>query len=321
MTFTLIGKGGSDRRYYRVDNHDRTAVLLECPRTDPDYQRQIVYSRFFADHSVPVPALLAEEPDAGAHSVSLKNGMLYALFEDLGDVSLYSRIKCARDPRDVEDLYKKTLDLLVALHTVATDSAQNCPPPNFRLFGYDHLRWETNYFIEQFVYGTRGIVLKDEDLLKGEFDRLAREADAAPKTIVHRDFQSQNVMVTEGDTPRLIDYQGARIGPQAYDLVSLLWDPYMRLDDKMRQQLMSYYIDKISLYRRGLFDEAAFRRSVVPCRLQRHMQALGAYGFLSKEKGKKYFLKYVPVALSYLHEETEGVRHEYPALCRLVEKL
>jgi len=48
------------------------------------------------------------------------------------------------------------------------------------------------------------------------------------------------------------------------------------------------------------------------------MQALGAYGFLSVVKGKKYFLKHVPEALRMLKDETATVKNEYPVLYRLI---
>jgi hypothetical protein len=51
------------------------------------------------------------------------------------------------------------------------------------------------------------------------------------------------------------------------------------------------------------------------------MQALGAYGFLSVVKGKKYFLKHIPEALRLLKEETAAVKEEYPELSRLVHGL
>ncbi len=80
----LIGLGGSDRRYFRVRNDGKTAVLMECGSDDPDYERHLVYTRFFADHSVPVPGLIAAEA-----------GTKRALFKDLGDTSLYSYMKLA----------------------------------------------------------------------------------------------------------------------------------------------------------------------------------------------------------------------------------
>jgi aminoglycoside/choline kinase family phosphotransferase len=71
----------------------------------------------------------------------------------------------------------------------------------------------------------------------------------------------------------------------------------------------------------GAFAEDRFLDSLVPCRLQRHMQALGAYGFLAKVKGKRYFLKHVPEALRLLAQDVAEARHDYPELARLIASL
>jgi len=129
---------------------------------------------------------------------------------------------------------------------------------------------------------------------------------------------------------RIIDYQGARIGPPAYDVVSLLWDPYYSIDAGIRKGLLEYYVSEIA--KRGLFsidtgtgqttfDHSQFRESLIVCRLQRHMQALGAYGFLSTLKGKKYFLKYIPEGLRLLKEDILIVKNEYPELYKLIMML
>jgi aminoglycoside/choline kinase family phosphotransferase len=110
------------------------------------------------------------------------------------------------------------------------------------------------------------------------------------------------------------------MAPPAYDIASILWDPYYRLEDGMRERLLSYYIQKMQK-ETNEFDGTAFRGSLIYCRLQRHMQALGAYGFLSVVKGKKYFLKHVPEALRLLKDEAAMARHEYPALHHLVHGL
>ncbi|HBU05700.1 MAG TPA: hypothetical protein DEA95_03780 [Nitrospiraceae bacterium] len=113
--------------------------------------------------------------------------------------------------------------------------------------------------------------------------------------------------------PRLIDYQGARIGPPAYDIASILWDPYYRLEDGMRERLLEYYSGEMAKHHRPIPLE-----SVIMCRLQRHMQALGAYGFLSAVKGKKYFLKYIPEGIWLLKEDVALVKNDYPVLYGLV---
>ncbi|MEK7196485.1 MAG: phosphotransferase, partial [Nitrospirota bacterium] len=140
-------------------------------------------------------------------------------------------------------------------------------------------------------------------------------ADSYPKTIIHRDFQSQNIMIHKG-SPGLIDFQGARMGLPAYDIASILWDPYYRLEDDMRERLLEYYLNRIKNSASPLHPF-----SILPCRLQRHMQALGAYGFLSSVIGKKYFLKHIPEGLRLLKEDVTLVKDDYPELYALVIKL
>jgi aminoglycoside/choline kinase family phosphotransferase len=187
-----------------------------------------------------------------------------------------------------------------------------------RIFDYDYLRWETGYFLEQFILGLKNISPDDQKSLEQEFHQLARKVDAYPKSVIHRDFQCQNIMVTPNSVPRVIDFQGARMAPAAYDVASILWDPYYRIDDGMRARLVNYYLDEMKHHSKG-FNEALFLESLVPCRLQRHMQALGAYGFLSMVKGKKYFLKHIPEAVRLLKEETVAAQEDYPELFRMVD--
>ena len=97
--------------------------------------------------------------------------------------------------------------------------------------------------------------------------------------------------------PRVIDYQGMRIGPPAYDIASILWDPYYPLDDNIRERLLEYYINRMTSFHSPIhpFTHSPIDpETLTICRLQRHMQALGAYGFLSAVKGKRYFLEAYP---------------------------
>jgi len=296
----LIGTGGSDRKYYRIKKDGKTAALMECRKDDIDFERHIEYTKFLSRYSIPVPELLEAKKDE-----------MQAVFEDLGDVSLYNWLKCRREPEQIEAMYRKVLDIAISIHTKAAANISECPMLKSRVFDYEHFRWETSYFMERFVEGIRGIKIKNIAALDDEFHRLAQKADSFPKTIIHRDFQSQNIMMHKG-IPRLIDYQGARIGPSAYDVASILWDPYCRLEDDMRERLSEYYLE-----RRKDADSPIHRFTNSPlllCRLQRHMQALGAYGFLSAVKGKKYFLKYVPEGIRLLKEDAALVKNDYPEL-------
>jgi aminoglycoside/choline kinase family phosphotransferase len=262
-----------------------------------------------ASHSIPVPGLLASD-----------HGSRRALFEDLGDTSLYSYLKMPHDKEHIEDLYRSVLEILVKLHSRVSEHVPECPLLQARIFDYNYLRWETGYFLERFVLGLRSMALPDRAVLEEEFHRLAQRVDAFPKGVIHRDFQCQNIMITGGGMPRVIDFQGARMAPAAYDVASILWDPYHRLGDGMRERLIGYYTDEMKKASAG-FDERTFLDSLIPCRLQRHMQALGAYGFLSAVKGKKYFEKHIPEALRLLKEETSAIKSDYPELHRLVKSL
>ena len=304
---TLIGVGGSERRYFRVRHDGRTAVMMECRPDDPDFERHLVYTEFFAHHAVPVPALLATD------HVSKR-----ALFEDLGDTQLYAYLKLSHDRARIEHLYRSVLQGLVTLHATATQHVDKCPPLRTRIFDYDYLRWETTYFLDRFVRGLCKREIENRPALDEELHRLATRVDGVAKTIIHRDFQCQNIMIHAG-VPRFIDYQGARMAPPAYDVASVLWDPYYRLDDGVRERLLGSYVSEMTTA--TAFDARSFMQSLIPCRLQRHMQALGAYGFLSAVKGKKYFLKHVPEALRLLKAEGAEVRQEYPELARLIARL
>lgn len=303
----LIGSGGSDRAYYRIQAHNNTAILMKCTDADPDYERHLMFTSFFGQYDVPVPELIAADP--GNH---------LGLFEDIGDTSLFTWLQCKKHPEVVELMYRKIIDILVVLHARVTEKSGECPELHNRLFDFEHLRWETAYFVEQFVRGVRGLTPPDERRLDEECNLLARTVDAFAKSIIHRDFQSQNIMITSTDDIRILDYQGARMGPPAYDLASLLWDPYCRLQDDMRMSLIDYYLKKMNTALDDRFDEDAFKQSLLPCRLQRHMQALGAYGFLSLVKGKTHFMNYVPRALAYLLDEIASVTEIYPELHKLV---
>ncbi len=313
----LIGTGGSDRKYYRIKKDGKTAVLMECRKDDPDFERHIEYTRFLSRYAIPVPDLL-----------EVKSEKMQAVLEDLGDISLYSWLKCHRNEEEIEDMYKNVLDIAVMIHANVAEHLAECPLLQNRVFDYEHFRWETEYFIERFVKEIKKNETENLTALQDEFHSLAYKADSLPKTIIHRDFQSQNIMITKG-RPRLIDYQGMRIGPLAYDIASILWDPYYRLKDDMRERLLEYYINKMAdIHSSNLSftnspihlstNSPIYPESIILCRLQRHMQALGAYGFLSAVKGKKYFLKHIPEGLRLLKEDVSILRSEYPELHKLV---
>jgi N-acetylmuramate 1-kinase len=166
-------------------------------------------------------------------------------------------------------------------------------PPEFNATLY---RWEQNYFFENClgrIFGLKERRLRELASLPA-LEEIADRLAAMPRVLVHRDFQSQNIIVRGGHA-FFIDFQGMRPGLAEYDLASLLFDPYVRLSPAEREELYSYYIE-----RRGLSTTRQMRETLRLCAMQRLMQALGAYGFLGLVKGSQHFLAHVPAALHSL---------------------
>ncbi len=116
------------------------------------------------------------------------------------------------------------------------------------------------------------------------------------RSLIHRDLQSQNVMIRNGE-PFLIDFQGMRFGSPFYDLGSLLCDPYVNFPNGERDELLFFYygLSKWNL------DWTTFQNTFWEASAQRLMQALGAYGFLGQKKGLKAYLEHIPAGLHNLH--------------------
>jgi hypothetical protein len=113
--------------------------------------------------------------------------------------------------------------------------------------------------------------------------------------LVHRDFQSQNIIIWDEEA-YLIDFQGMRPGLPQYDLASLLFDPYVTLADEERAHLLRYYYERND--HGWTFPE--FERVYLECGIQRLMQALGAYGVIGILREKKEFLRHIQPAIKRL---------------------
>jgi aminoglycoside/choline kinase family phosphotransferase len=168
-------------------------------------------------------------------------------------------------------------------------------------FNFALYRWEQRYFFNNCL----GRYFKVSDSQRKELAALPRLREIAkhlasfPRVLVHRDFQSQNIIIQNGQA-NLIDFQGMRPGLAEYDLASVLFDPYVELSGAERSELVSYYRQKQPDNGRavhGQLDDA-----LRLCAMQRLMQALGAYGFLGLVRGHDHFLQYIPRAVHSLRD-------------------
>jgi aminoglycoside/choline kinase family phosphotransferase len=288
---TLEGRG-SDRTFFRLKwNRNDSAILIHYnpKREENTYYADI--ATFLRNIDVPAPQLIRHDP---------ANSLI--VMEDLGDMDLWSLRKTPWETRRV--LYQKTLTIVHRLHCFPE---KDFPSARVRLmdgFGPDLYRWERNYFRDHFVRNVCGIKLESsfESELETELFSLAERLSGTKRSLVHRDLQSQNVMILDKE-PFLIDFQGMRFGSPFYDLGSLLCDPYVNFPDGERKELLSFYF-RLSTWD---LDWAAFQNTFWEASAQRLMQALGAYGFLGLKKGLKAFLEHIPAGLLNLHHAASHV--------------
>ena len=276
---------GSDRCFYRVSSGSRTALLVQG-RDRAENRSYELIGRHLWSLNQAGPEFLAVDQEHGLF-----------LIEDLGNSSLQN-VACTLDFSGRVEMYQRVISLMANVHQKGKKGFD--PKWCYQTPRYDRaliLDRETGYFTAQFLRGDLGLTLPVRRLTP-EFEALADAAlHETEAVLMHRDFQSRNVMIKQG-RPRLIDFQGARLGPPGYDLASLLYDPYTDLSEPFREEMRSYYI-QLRTGKPG-FDPAAFTASyhfLAVCRL---LQVLGAYGFLSRIKGKPLFRQYIPPAVRSL---------------------
>lgn len=294
---------GSARRFFRVQGAGRTYVLLVGP--DPAENAATVrIARHLDERAIRVPRVYGVDEARG-----------WILLEDLGDRSLFGAL---REPgADPFTLYDPVLELLARMQVLGGEGFDLgvgfAPAP----YGPQLMvEAEGLYFAREFAEGVLGLEVPPG--YRGELGRLAALGASAPSGFfLHRDFQSRNVQLTP-EGPALIDFQGARPGPLAYDAAALILDPYAAHPPPLRRRLLARYQEHLARLgaaggwtEDGWFALGAFRL----------LQALGAFGKLGGRLGKPGFLEHAGAALRTLEEHLgERGRPEFPGLDGLVTR-
>jgi aminoglycoside/choline kinase family phosphotransferase len=284
LTLEPLEKGGSDRKFYRVAAPGcESLIFVQYGRVREENSHYVEIGGFLAEAGVRVPAMLLHEEAEGR-----------IWMEDLGDTDLWA---CRKRPWDERrGLYEATLREVRRLHTAAARLPEALSVLHLQPAFDEHLyRWEQQYFFTHCLCRHLGVEQAPGVVT---LENMASELAGLQRVLVHRDFQSQNIVVKAG-VPCLIDFQGLRFGLPQYDLASLLLDPYVDLSEQEQRALLAYYIGLAQADGESV-DEALFERTYWRCAAQRLMQALGAYGFLGHERGRADFLAHIPVALPRL---------------------
>lgn len=291
-TAILLGPRGSARAFTRVRDGKRTGILIHYDPSRVENPLYVGHARFLAAAGFPVPKIIGDDPKR-----------CVTLLEDLGDDSILVRHHGA-DETTLERVYRKTLDAVLVLHGEASRRARKKKlhmVPSFRPRLY---QWERDYFAEHMLQKRLGLSADVIAPIKNDLKKIGVKLFHAPLVVVHRDLQSSNVILKNGK-PVFIDFQGMRWGPAAYDLASLLADPYMELSESLQMRLLDYYAAKCGDPTvRDLFWLAV---------IQRLSQALGAFAKLGALKGTEGFANHIPAAFRMMRRALSHVSG-YPHL-------
>ena len=275
-----VAKGASTHAFYRFSKGGEKLVgcfYSDLPRENFLYAP---IAEFLYSCGVPVPKILFH--DAHKKIIVMED----AGARDIGELQA----------EEMRGAYFAALRAAKILHTKASEKfAANpielCPP-----FDADLYRWEQDYFYRECAQGVFGINIPRPD---SDFEDLTRRLLDFPRRLLFRDFQSQNIMVSEGGDIRVIDFQGMRLGNPFYDVASLLFDPYVeKLGGEFVDDALGEYLDFLPDASFPGFAES--REMLNIAGVERLLQALGAYGFLSAKKGKTGYAKYFAPAAANL---------------------
>ncbi len=305
----LIQKGGSDRHYYRVTaggrfRGPRTCILMVYTDRRPDNKSFFAATEVLHQQGVRAPRLYFHDP---LHKL--------AWMEDLGTVDLWEfrhHPAAERLP-----LYQDALAQVAKIHSLKWEhipsSLRNHLQPGFDETLYI---WEQDYFFNHFAKNFSALNPHQLHQIhhQRDFPELASALAAMPRFMVHRDFQSQNVIVRNQEAI-LIDYQGLRPGRPEYDVASLLYDPYATLTEEERDDLFAHYLEVRTADDQWDTNQEIF--ASLCC--QRLMQALGAYGFLGLQQGKSAFLAHIPQAVANLQQVLTNFPSLLPGLSDVLE--
>jgi len=286
-TETLVGEA-SNRAYSRfhlVDGSCRVAALLPEP-FEPASLPFLNVRELFAAIPLRVPEVFVTDGP---------NGVL--LLEDLGDALLQDAVEGA-SPSDKAGLYREALEMLARLQLRGAE----LDSPRFSAFQVafdaEKFRWELDFFQAHFLEGLLGASLDDAEraVLDRDFARIASELASAPFVLCHRDFHARNLMLFEGELA-VIDFQDARKGPAAYDVVSLLSDSYVSHEPDFVEEMVDFFEQRTKQSISESYDIAA---------LQRNIKALGTFGYQIARRDNAVYRRYLAQTVSLVDRNLSG---------------
>jgi len=273
-----------------VDDGAASWIVMDAPPAQEDVLPWLDIGARLRGAGLHAPEVFAADLEQG-----------FVLMEDLGVRTYLPEL----NETSVDALYGDALDALLRMQRGV--SADGLP-----VFDATRTIPEMELLPEWFLQRHLGCTPEcdDWDIIEAAFRLIAEAADAQPRRFMHRDYHSRNLLIAERNNPAIIDFQGAMLGPIAYDLASLLRDCYIawpieRVDawvEDFRQRLVAERIVDV--------PGARFRRWFDLIGLQRHIKVLGIFCRLWYRDGKRGYLADLPRVLDYVI----GIAELYPEL-------
>ncbi|MDP1026319.1 phosphotransferase [Sphingomonas sp. KR1UV-12] len=273
-TVLPLAGDASFRRYFRIVDGGRTAVLMDAPPPEEDTRPFVAMARWLADAGFLAPEI-----------IGLDEGQGLVLLTDLGDVRFRETVDAGADEEDA--LYARAVDLLVDL----------AKRPAAAVAPYDRavLHREAGLFVEWYCPAV-GIV-PDLDGYRAAWDAVFDHALASEPVTVLRDYHAENLMLV-GPERRLglLDFQDALAGHPAYDLVSLLQDARRDVDPALEAAMLERY-------RTATGEGGAFMAAYHVLGAQRNAKIVGIFTRLWRRDGKPRYPTLCPRVWRYLERD------------------
>ena len=273
-TIIPVAGDASFRRYFRVTEAGRSAILMDAPPPQEDPRPFLDIARWLTERGFAAPAIHAEDLDQGL-----------VLLEDFGDIRMRETIDEDRG-REIT-LYRSAIDILVRLQR--EDAA---PVPRYDLAV---LHREANLLTEWYCPAVG--VTPDQAAYDQAWDAVLASTLHGTMVTVLRDYHAENLMLLgDDDALGLLDFQDALAGHPAYDLVSLLQDARRDVDPAVEAEMLAYYGT-------GTDADAAFVDAYHILGAQRNAKILGIFTRLWQRDGKTRYAALCPRVWRYLERD------------------
>lgn len=305
----VLPQSGSDRRYFRLYDERGNTVIATVGANIPENETFLYFSQTFYSKCLPVPQVLAVNDDKTIY-----------LQQDFGNTSLLNILEERGFSSEVYDLFRESLHQLARLQVLGDAGLDYEKCLTNKEFGRQAIKADLFYFKYYFLDALRKPY--DKQKLIDDFDALSSYLTFTEfKFFMFRDFQSRNVMVSEGGKVHFIDFQGGMKGAPQYDVASAIWQARANLPDAWKASLLEDYMNAFESILGHPLDRAVFRSQYNGYVLIRLLQVLGAYGFRGLFERKAQFLTSIPLALQNLKWfiEYNSLGISVPELKRVLE--